>query len=164
MPLCTTTTSPVMPICGWALRALGSPWVAQRVCPMPIAPTRGDSAPGSQARQLAGVAAHFDMAVFQHRQAGRIIAAVFQPLQPVQDNRRRVCAANITNDSTHSRDPSVRLILPDYLVSTKYTGICLSLIPYSQFLCQFPPFCRIVGEILDLEGKVRVMAHPEGFR
>ncbi|MEJ2598052.1 MAG: hypothetical protein P8Z00_06935, partial [Anaerolineales bacterium] len=42
MPLCTTTTSPVMPRWGWALRALGSPWVAQRVWPMPACPCSGD--------------------------------------------------------------------------------------------------------------------------
>ncbi len=36
MPLCTIATRPVAPRCGWALTSLGAPWVAQRVCPMPI--------------------------------------------------------------------------------------------------------------------------------
>ena len=42
MPFWTRTTRPFMLVCGWALRWLGSPWVAQRVCPMPIVPVRGD--------------------------------------------------------------------------------------------------------------------------
>ena len=36
MPLCTTATRRPWPRCGWALRSLGAPWVAHRVCPMPI--------------------------------------------------------------------------------------------------------------------------------
>ena len=38
MPFCTTTTSPALEQWGWALRSLGSPCVAQRVCPMPLPP------------------------------------------------------------------------------------------------------------------------------
>src|SRR5580700_5452254 len=35
MPLCTTATRCCASVCGWALVSLGSPWVAQRVWPMP---------------------------------------------------------------------------------------------------------------------------------
>ena len=36
MPLCTSATRPDRPRCGCALTSLGAPWVAQRVCPMPV--------------------------------------------------------------------------------------------------------------------------------
>ena len=35
MPLWMTATAPVQSMCGWALRSVGAPWVAQRVWPMP---------------------------------------------------------------------------------------------------------------------------------
>ena len=37
IPLWITVMSPVQSWCGWALRLLGRPWVAQRVCARPIA-------------------------------------------------------------------------------------------------------------------------------
>ena len=40
MPLCTMA-SPSLEMCGWALRSLGTPWVAQRVCAMPSLPDGG---------------------------------------------------------------------------------------------------------------------------
>ena len=43
MPLCTTAIRPAASVCGWALRSLGSPWVAQRVWAMPILPGLGSS-------------------------------------------------------------------------------------------------------------------------
>ena len=39
MPLCTTLTRSVL--CGWALRSVGAPCVAQRVWPMPMVPASG---------------------------------------------------------------------------------------------------------------------------
>ncbi len=41
MPLCTTATPPWR--WGWAFSSDGRPWVAQRVCPMPVLPASGDS-------------------------------------------------------------------------------------------------------------------------
>ena len=38
MPLWTTATGPAE--WGWAFCSLGRPWVAQRVCPMPVDPWR----------------------------------------------------------------------------------------------------------------------------
>src|ERR1700704_967869 len=38
MPLCTTDTPPDM--CGCAFFSEGTPWVAQRVCAMPMSPAR----------------------------------------------------------------------------------------------------------------------------
>ena len=38
MPLCTTAIDPSALTWGCALASLGAPWVAHRVCPMPIFP------------------------------------------------------------------------------------------------------------------------------
>ena len=45
MPLCTMAKRPSFERWGWALTSVGAPWVAQRVCPMPIRP--GTAAPFS---------------------------------------------------------------------------------------------------------------------
>ena len=38
IPLWATAMFPVQSTCGCAFASLGSPWVAQRVCPMPTVP------------------------------------------------------------------------------------------------------------------------------
>ncbi len=38
IPLWITATRPLVDRCGWALRSVGPPWVAQRVWPMPVVP------------------------------------------------------------------------------------------------------------------------------
>ena len=43
MPLWMTATLPVTSVCGCALRSVGPPWVAHRVCPMPVNPASGTS-------------------------------------------------------------------------------------------------------------------------
>jgi hypothetical protein len=43
MPLCTRAKSPSSVACGWALRSVGGPCVAQRVWPMPYWPRTGSS-------------------------------------------------------------------------------------------------------------------------
>ena len=45
MPLWTTAILPFWETCGWELISFGSPWVAQRVWPMPSVP--GSFAPPS---------------------------------------------------------------------------------------------------------------------
>ena len=65
----------------------------------------GDRAPGDQTLQLAELAlgaAKLDGAVGERRQAGRIVAAVFEPPQPVEDVRRRLIRAGDADDSAHS--------------------------------------------------------------
>ena len=60
MPLWMTATEPVQSTCGWALRSLGAPWVAHRVCPMPVvAGPSGFSA--SAASRLASLPARFSV-------------------------------------------------------------------------------------------------------
>ena len=88
MPLCTTATRSVA--IGWALRSDGLPWVAQRVWPMPIVPASGSAAePRLEVGQLALGAAALDVAVHQGGDARRIVAAIFQPLQRVDQQAAR---------------------------------------------------------------------------
>lgn len=44
IPLCTMATFPVQSTCGWALRSVGAPCVAQRVCPIAAPAETGASA------------------------------------------------------------------------------------------------------------------------
>src|ERR1044072_8222544 len=102
MPLWTTATRSVA--IGCALSSVGSPCVAQRVWPMPIVPwarappppaPRGDAtppapggrrprrAPLNEVDELALRAAALDAAVDQGRDPGRIIAAIFEAPQPL---------------------------------------------------------------------------------
>ena len=82
MPLWTTATRSVA--IGWALASVGRPWVAQRVWPMPIVPCTGSRVePRREVGELALGAAALDAAVDQGRDPGRIIAAVFEPPQPL---------------------------------------------------------------------------------
>ncbi len=77
MPLCTTATLPER--CGCALSSVGGPWVAQRVWPMPVAPsthslrsffTRLSSLPSERRRA--------QLATLDDRDAGRVVAAVLE--------------------------------------------------------------------------------------
>ena len=84
---------------GLAGRAMGGPaGVADANC-------AADGAPGDQAfelDELALGAAKLDQAVGERREAGRIVAAVFEAPQPVEDVRRRLIRARDTDDSAHS--------------------------------------------------------------
>ena len=41
------------------------------------------------------------VALFEHRDPGRVVAAVFQPLQPIQDDGNCLLISDVANDSTH---------------------------------------------------------------
>ena len=85
MPLCTSATRPSGPRCGCALTSLGAPWVAQRVCPMPVVDA-GSGCSASAFSRLASLPARLseaDRAVGDQRDAGRVVAAVLQPAQPL---------------------------------------------------------------------------------
>ena len=84
MPLCTTATRSFM--CGWALRSVGLPCVAQRVWPMPVRPLSGSfGEPQLQVLELALGAAALEMAVLDGGDAGRVVAAIFEPAQRVDE-------------------------------------------------------------------------------
>ena len=75
--------------------------------PAGVADARGaaDGAPGDQAfelDELALGAAKLDQAVGERRETCRIVAAVFEAPQPVEDVRRRLIRARDTDDSAHA--------------------------------------------------------------
>ena len=84
---------------GLARRAMGGPaGVADADC-------AAHGAPGDQAfelDELALGAAKLDQAVGERREARRIVAAIFEAPQPVEDMRRRLIRARDTDDSAHS--------------------------------------------------------------
>ena len=47
MPLWITAILPLQSRCGWALRSVGAPWVAQRVWPIPTVPAGGTCSPSA---------------------------------------------------------------------------------------------------------------------
>ena len=72
---------------------------------VPDANCAADGAPGDQAfelDELALGAAKLDQAVGERRETGRIVAAVFEAPQPVEDVRRRLIRARDADDSAHS--------------------------------------------------------------
>ena len=101
MPLWTTASRSVA--CGWALVSFGLPWVAQRVWPMPIVPASGACDElDLEVAQLALGAAALEVAVLQGGDAGRIVAAIFQPLQRLDDQRRDRRRAENSDDAAHA--------------------------------------------------------------
>jgi len=54
-------------------------------------------------RELAGAASQSDVTVLHHGDAGRVVAAIFEPPQPVNEDRDDVFRADIADDSAHGR-------------------------------------------------------------
>jgi hypothetical protein len=94
MPLWTRATSLVA--WGWALLVVGAPCVAQRVWAMPVVPGSGWAA--SSRPRLPPL----DQAAMGGRNAGGIIAPVFEALEAVEQPVGDILAADDTNDSTHA--------------------------------------------------------------
>ena len=100
MPLWTTATRSVA--CGWALSSVGRPCVAQRVWPMPIVPPSGSrSRRSSSVRELAFGAPAAEHAFLQRGDAGRVVAAVFEPLERVDQLARDRPVPQNSDDSAH---------------------------------------------------------------
>ena len=59
-----------------------------------------------QSGKFSSVTPDRDLAVRQDSQSGRVVAAVFQPFQAVQNNRCRIPRTDITYDSTHGVPPN----------------------------------------------------------
>ena len=66
-----------------------------------IACHRRFSEPGCQIVQLTDIAPDGDATIFDHRDAGRIVTAIFQLPQPGQNYLRSVTRTDVTNDTTH---------------------------------------------------------------
>ena len=78
--------------------AVGGP---ARVPDADVARDRRLGQPGRQVAQLADVAADGDAAVLDDGDARRIVAAIFQPAQPVHDDLGGVARADVANDAAH---------------------------------------------------------------
>ena len=66
-----------------------------------------------QVAQLAFGAADLQpVAIARHGDAGGVIAAVFQPLQPVQDDGHNPLLTNVSDNATHVRSPLAGKLLP----------------------------------------------------
>src|SRR3990172_8732230 len=63
-----------------------------------------------QARQFARIAPDLNLASVKDGQPGRVIAPVFQAFESIKDDWRRVLRADISDDSTHNRDPPFLVI------------------------------------------------------
>ena len=84
MPLWTTASRGEA--CGWALASVGLPCVAQRVWPMPIDPAeRLGGKFRLEVLELALGPPPVQPAVLERRDAGRIVAAVFEAFQRIDD-------------------------------------------------------------------------------
>ena len=100
MPLCTTASLSVA--CGCALFSVGRPCVAQRVWPMPIVPDSGSRASlVSRFLQLAFGAPARQRAMLQRRDARGIVTAIFEPLERIDELRRRRLAADHSDNAAH---------------------------------------------------------------
>ena len=58
---------------------------------------------GQQILDLAAGLGKLDRAAVEHGDAGRVITAVFELLQPFEKDRRSLLRADVSNDSTHSQ-------------------------------------------------------------
>ncbi len=76
-------------MCGWALPTVGAPCVAQRVWAMPtIAGQRLCAELAREIVELALGAAALELAVVDRADAGAVIAAIFEPLEAVEQPLR----------------------------------------------------------------------------
>ena len=105
-PLWTTATTPSPPTCGWALRSLAGPCVAQRVWLMPTQPGAGRSRRCcGQVGDAAGALAQVQVRPGQRGHAGAVVAAVFQAAQAFDEDRFRFPAADVADDAAHGPVP-----------------------------------------------------------
>ena len=89
-------------MCGCALPTVGAPWVAQRVWAMPI--VAGERLRRQLAREVVELAlgpAALELAVVDGADAGAVIAAIFEPLEPVEQALRDSLFADDADDSAH---------------------------------------------------------------
>ena len=104
IPLWTSATRPSLPRCGCALTSLGAPWVAQRVCPMPVV-EGGQRLVGErllEVGELAGALAPRDgRRRDDERDPGGVVAAVLQPAQALDDDVLSLLVPDVPHDAAH---------------------------------------------------------------
>ena len=102
-------TLPELSSCGWAFSSVTRPWVAQRVWAMPVWEARQGAGAvggalvdrGAQVGEVADRVHALDLAVLDHREAGRVIAAVFELFQPGEQQLLAGATAHVSDDSAH---------------------------------------------------------------
>jgi hypothetical protein len=114
IPLWITATRPSAERCGCALRSFGAPWVAHRVCPIPVMPcVRVAPTPVSASAfsRLASLPARFSASSApppsRMADAGRVVPAVLEPAQPVDHDVQRRTAAGVPHNPTHEQHRSM---------------------------------------------------------
>ena len=102
IPLWTSTNSPEASVWGWALTSFGTPWVAQRVCPIPDLP--GDRLSLEQIVQtlhLSGRLAHLDPAIGRDCDTCRVISSILESPQRRNEHVLGVARADVADYATH---------------------------------------------------------------
>ena len=174
MPLWTTASR--REACGWALVSVGLPCVAQRVWPMPIEPESGAAASlASRFLELALGAPAFELAVLERRHASRIVAAVFEALQRIDDRARDRPRSQNANNPAHVSSPQLCSSEPSILPTIPFLFGALGVFRRSRqravrltvFLDQVLPVFsndffegRIVGERPDAAPVSASSPHP----
>ena len=115
MPLTTTWTRSVVSKCGCAFSSLTRPWVAQRVWPMPVVAGASARATAVPARgvgpRLDGVAQVLEVADGPHGldpvaldegDPGRVVAAVLQAGQALQEELLDGTPPDVPHDAAHA--------------------------------------------------------------
>ena len=104
IPLWMTVISPVQSWWGWALRSFGRPWVAQRVWARPIAACGVRSAIAVvEVGELAGPLLDEQVAVLvDEGDARRVVAAVLEAPQPLDEDRARLAGSGVADDAAHA--------------------------------------------------------------
>ena len=110
IPLWMTVISPVQSWCGWALRSLGRPCVAQRVWARPIAACGRPVRDGRlQVGQLAGLLLDEQVAgVVDQGDPRGVVAAVLETLEPGDEDRAGLAGPGVADDAAHAGRSSVR--------------------------------------------------------
>ena len=104
MPLCTTARRSVA--WGCAFVSVGRPCVAHRVWPMPIVPASGSRGePRFEIAQLALGAPARQLAMLQRGHPRGIVAAVFKPLERIDEQRRNRLTPENADNSAHASSP-----------------------------------------------------------
>ncbi len=103
MPFMTTWTRPEASSWGWQFSSVTRPWVAQRVWAMPL--WAAGAAPFTRSRRaFSGPTARVVCAapVLEQRQAGGVIAAVLQGLEPGHEDLLAGARSGVSDDAAHA--------------------------------------------------------------
>ncbi len=107
MPLCTTTILPVQSRCGMGVLLGRTPVGGPAGVADAVGAVQRLEADGLfQVAQLAlGAADLQPLAIARHGNARRVVTAVFQPFQAVQDYGHNPLLTNVSDNATHGRSP-----------------------------------------------------------